>query len=201
MVDGQTIVFKNQNDEEPGVPEAGDIIFRLRLDEDPVFTVKGLDLMTTVHLPLRQALMGFDEARTVLVHLDGKHVQMAKKAGKVTRPGSIDRLVGQGMPRERDLGPRGDLYIKWQIVFPQDGWLEGRDDAARALSSVLPPPRSLAAASESDEVDSEDVSDAVEEGKEDEFGRNQPTQRRDDGDGDGFWEDETEAPRGGCPAQ
>ncbi|PWN25260.1 DnaJ-domain-containing protein [Jaminaea rosea] len=140
MVDGQTIIFKGQNDEEPGVPQAGDIIFRLKLQENEAFQVKGLDLMTTITLPLREALLGFEEPQTVLVHLDGRHVQLSKPGGKVTRPGSVDRLVGQGMPRERDLGPRGDLYIKWAIAFPADGWLEGRGEAHRALSSVLPPP-------------------------------------------------------------
>lgn len=209
MVDGQTIVFKGQNDEEPGVPQAGDIIFRLKLQENEAFQVKGLDLMTTITLPLREALLGFEEPQTVLVHLDGRHVQLSKPGGKVTRPGSVDRLVGQGMPRERDLGPRGDLYIKWAIAFPADGWLEGRGEAHRALSSVLPPPRNFAAVDgdgegEEEGEGKEDVSDAVEDaGKGEEFGRNQPTQRRDQGqeDGAGFWEDETEGPRMGCPAQ
>lgn len=181
---------------QPGVPEPGDIIFRLRLVDESPFELKGLDLLTVVHVDMRDALMGFDK-RTVLVHLDGRHIQVEKKDGRVTRPGSLDRLVGEGMPRERDIGERGDLYIKWQVRFPEDGWLQGRDEATRSLSSVLPPPRSGIQA-ESEEVELVDTSDMLEEAKGEDVGRNQPKKPQEEEE---FWEDETEAPAGGCAGQ
>lgn len=174
---------------QPGVPQAGDIIFKLVLRNDNTnFTIKGLDLMATVHLTLRESLMGF--SRTVLVHLDGRHLSVNKSHGEVTRPGSLERIDGEGMPRERDMGDRGDLYIKWEVDFPQDGWLEGRDDASRALSSLLPPPRASIPA----EDDTEVTESHTQAAREAEFGRNQPkwTQQEE------FWEDETEAPQAGC---
>lgn len=183
---------------QPGVSEAGDIVFRLKIADDSPFELKGLDLVTSVHLNLRESLMGF-EKRTVLVHLDGRHIQIAKQGGKVTRPGSIDRIVGAGMPRERDIGERGDLYIRYEVFFPQDGWLQGREEAQRALSSVLPPPRQGIQALEGGDVEVIDAVDFVEAGvKRDDIGRNQPKRRQQDGD---FWQEETEAPAGGCAGQ
>lgn len=103
------------------------------------------------------------------------------------------------MPRERDIGERGDLYIRWEVSFPQDGWLEGRDEAQRALSSVLPPPRQGIKPAEGEDVETTDAQSSVERGVQSaEIGRNQPArpQERDD-----FWQDETEAPSGGCAGQ
>lgn len=188
--DGLLIFFESTRlHSQPGVPQAGDIIFKLVLRNDNTnFTIKGLDLMATVHLTLRESLMGF--SRTVLVHLDGRHLSVNKSHGEVTRPGSLERIVGEGMPRERDMGDRGDLYIEWEVDFPQDGWLEGRDDASRSLSSLLPPPRAWIPAEDDTEVTESHTQSA----REAEFGRNQPkwTQQEE------FWEDETEAPQAGC---
>lgn len=96
------------------------------------------------------------------------------------------------MPRERDLGTRGDLYIRWEVDFPQDGWLSGREEAQRNLSSVLPPPRGdIASVEEETEV----TIGSLTEAKIESFGNNQP--RAPQGQED-FWEDETEAPQAGC---
>lgn len=174
------------------MPEPGSIIFRLALKEDPSFKLKGLDLLVEVHLTLREALMGFD--RTVLVHLDGRHIKISKPAGTVTKPLSVDRVEGEGMPQERDIGERGDLYIQWHVDFPADGWLDGRGEAERALSSVLPPPRPGIPAEDDTEI--ADVQVQRGGASMDDFGKKQPRSRPQDEDE--FWQDETEAPSGGC---
>lgn len=95
---------------QPGVPEPGDLIFQLSLQPHASFEVEGLDLETTCRLTLSEALLGFD--RTILTHLDGRHLRVARKAGVVTRPGDVQRIRGEGMMTQGDRGDRGDLYIR-----------------------------------------------------------------------------------------
>lgn len=114
---------------QPGM-EPGDIIFAVKQKPHPTFTVKGLDLLTTVRLTLSEALLGFD--RTIVTHLDGRNIKLSRpvpgQAGaKIVRPGDVERIRGEGMPKEKWIDQRGDLYIQWEVDFPEDSWLQSVD--------------------------------------------------------------------------
>jgi DnaJ homolog subfamily A member 2 len=113
MRPGRQIIMKGLGDEEPGVPEAGDLIIVLKLKEHPTFTMKGLDLKVKLQLSLREAILGFD--RIIVQHLDGRMIKAKKPEGQVTRPGDIDLIKGQGMPSEREI-EWGDLYVEVSAI-------------------------------------------------------------------------------------
>ena len=117
---------------QPGVPEAGDLIFQLSLQEDPSFSLNGLDLLCTCRLTLSEALLGFD--RTVLTHLDGRQIRVERRAGTITRPGDVQRVRGEGMMTQGDRGERGDLYIR---VSGASRRRHDRADAAPAVGDRL----------------------------------------------------------------
>ena len=111
----------------------------------------GLDLLTTVQLTLSEALLGF--SRTVVTHLDGRHIQVSKARGDVVRPGQLDLVKGEGMMDQRYQDRRGDLYIKWEVEFPPGDWAKSVD--ADALLALIPPKRAGMP------VDAETVTDEV----------------------------------------
>ncbi len=52
------------------------------------------------------------------MHLD-KHKVTIKKE-EVTQPGEIMRIKGEGMPVHEASGEFGDLFVKFNVVFPKD---------------------------------------------------------------------------------
>ena len=84
-----------------------------------------MDLLATVNIPLSEALLGF--SRTILTHLDGRHIHVTKQQGEVIRPNQVDIIRGEGMMDQRYLDRRGDLFIAWNIEFPPDDWMRSMD--------------------------------------------------------------------------
>ncbi|CEH17022.1 -domain-containing protein [Ceraceosorus bombacis] len=176
MHHGQRIVFKGENDQVPGVPEAGDLIFTLQLQPHTSFEIRGLDLHTKCHITLSESLLGFE--RTILTHLDGRHLKWKSKSGKIVRPGETQRVVGEGMMREGDRGERGDLYITWEVDFPPDDFLSDIDGLK--LAHLLPAKRPDPISDSSAPVEHIELEKASLE----EFGRNEVPGQEED------WEDE-----------
>ncbi|KAL9940377.1 hypothetical protein V8E36_001082 [Tilletia maclaganii] len=162
MVDGERIIFTGEGDEEPGVSEPGDIIFVLKLKPHPTFTFRpdedgqtSTDLQATAHLTLSESLLGFD--RTILTHLDGRNIRVSQAPGKVTRPGDVRRIRGEGMPSGGFLKGKGDLYINWVIDFPDEDWIASIDRTA--LARLLPAKRADVRSTEPSDVTTKADSD------------------------------------------
>lgn len=123
MESGDKIIIPSMADQDPEFPEAaaGDVVLVIRMKDHDTFKRKGRDLKCTVKISLAEALGGF--SKIVVLHLDGRGIKVTTIPGKVIRPGDIHRVRGEGMP----IGPRrdakGDLYIHWEIVFPEDGFI------------------------------------------------------------------------------
>lgn len=113
MQAGERIVLRGLADMKPGVPETGDLVVKLELEEHDAFVVCGSDLQVEVTISLIDAITGFE--RIVIRHLDGRLVRVKKEPGQVTRPGDVDRIIGQGMPNPRGTG-HGSLYVK--VSYP-----------------------------------------------------------------------------------
>ena len=122
--DGQRIVFEGEGDQLPDTKPAS-IIFELKQKPHETFQVRNLDLLATVNIPLSEALLGF--SRTILTHLDGRHIHVTKQQGEVIRPNQVDIIRGEGMMDQRYLDRRGDLFIAWNIEFPPDDWMRSMD--------------------------------------------------------------------------
>lgn len=95
------------------------------------------------------------------------------------------------MPRERDIGERGDLFIQWEVDFPEDDWLRDSKDAQDILKRILPPSRQHLPS----DGDSEVIEPMTQPAMEEDWGTNQPHRSQEQ---ETFWEDETSGPQAQC---
>lgn len=104
------------NENEGG--EGQDLVFVVEEKPHDRFSRDGSDLITSLDISLVDALTGSGETRTV-DHLSGKKVQV-KLPPSVVKPGAETRVPGEGMPmrKEGSVQKKGDLIVRWNIVFP-----------------------------------------------------------------------------------
>jgi DnaJ-class molecular chaperone len=114
MQDGSLVKFSKMAEEHPDA-DVGDLYVVLRQEPHDTFTRNGSDLYTDFTLTLQEALLGF---KMDLKHLDGRLVTISR-SDSVVQPDSVQQLSGEGMPLAGNPNRRGDLYIKFKVVFPQ----------------------------------------------------------------------------------
>ena len=109
--DGQVLRIKGSSVNQPGY-HGGDIYVTIRVKPDPMYELKGHDLITEAKIDLYTAVLG------------GK-VELDTVAGKlnITIPrgsqnGKMLRLAGKGMPVYGHPGQYGDLYVKLKVMIP-----------------------------------------------------------------------------------
>ncbi|GAB5034234.1 dnaj subfamily b member 5 [Nannochloropsis oceanica] len=108
---GTKITFEREGDELPGVIPA-DIVFVLNTKPHPRFEREGDDLVYTATVPLEQALTGVE---VTIQTLDGRTLKVSEP--HVT-PGTVKILRGEGMPLQKSPDRKGNLKVKFNIVFP-----------------------------------------------------------------------------------
>mmetsp|Transcript_3015 Transcript_3015/g.5276 ORF Transcript_3015/g.5276 Transcript_3015/m.5276 type:complete len:301 (-) Transcript_3015:72-974(-) len=91
-----------------------DIACILRVQPHRSFVRKGDDLYVAAQISLADALAG---GATRIRHLDRRELRIPGEPPKVVKPGTTRRVEGEGMPQAGSLN-RGDLYVKYQVVFP-----------------------------------------------------------------------------------
>ncbi|KAG5647006.1 hypothetical protein DXG03_001730 [Asterophora parasitica] len=103
--------------------EAQDLVFVVEEKPHEVFTREGNDLIARVPLPLVEALAGPPDGgirnhKTVEM-LDGRKLQVPVPLG-VVKPGQETTVPGEGMPIRKDGAAvkKGDMVVKWDVVFP-----------------------------------------------------------------------------------
>mmetsp|Transcript_7757 Transcript_7757/g.16701 ORF Transcript_7757/g.16701 Transcript_7757/m.16701 type:complete len:325 (+) Transcript_7757:272-1246(+) len=125
---GTKITFPEKGDELPNVVPA-DIIFILDEKPHPKLRRDGNDLMHTAHISLADALCG----TTVSVpHLDGTNVELTVK--DIITPGTQKVVRGKGMPITKQPGTYGNMFIKFEVVFPR----MLSDEQKQQLRALLP---------------------------------------------------------------
>ncbi|KAL2491143.1 HSP40/DnaJ peptide-binding protein [Abeliophyllum distichum] len=124
---GTKITFEGKGDEKPGTLPA-DIIFAIVEKKHPMFKRRGDDLEVGVEVPLVQALTGC----TFSVPLLGGG-QMTLSIDEIIYPGYEKIIPGQGMPKFKDEGNRGDLRLKFLVEFPRELSDEQRSDVVSIL--------------------------------------------------------------------
>eukprot|EP00879_Flechtneria_rotunda_P029304 GHRR01031648.1.p1 GENE.GHRR01031648.1~~GHRR01031648.1.p1 ORF type:complete len:152 (-),score=38.88 GHRR01031648.1:294-749(-) len=113
MQDGTRITFSGKGDElAPGGP-AADLVFVVKQTPHPQFDRKGNDLYTSVKLPLVSALTG---GKASVRTPDGRNLTLVVKPP--VSPGKQEIVVGEGMPISKEAGKKGDLHVKYDVVFP-----------------------------------------------------------------------------------
>jgi DnaJ-class molecular chaperone len=93
----------------------GDLYLKVHILPHPVFERQGSDLHTNVPIPLYTALLG---GEAIVPSLRGDKLGLAIPAD--TPNSKIFRLSGQGMPVLNQPGVRGNLFVKVEIVLPNN---------------------------------------------------------------------------------
>lgn len=126
---GIEVLFEGKGDEKPGTLHA-DIVFLIDEKKHPLFERDGDDLEIGVEVPLVKALTGC----FLQVPLLGESEKMSVYIDDIIYPGYEKIIKGQGMPKSKQQGVRGDLRIKFLIEFPTDQLPdEQRADAVHIL--------------------------------------------------------------------
>lgn len=131
MRDNERIIFRGEGDQQPGM-EPGDVVIVLQTKPHEVFHREGCNLYMSHSVTLTEALCGFE---MVLKHLDGRDLIIREVPGIVIKPRSIKGIRGEGMPVYRNPIEKGNLYIKFDVVFP-DNHFAG-EEQLRELEALL----------------------------------------------------------------
>ncbi|KAF8589451.1 DnaJ-domain-containing protein [Ramaria rubella] len=115
---GTKIRFPKAGNEQLPSGEAQDVVFVVEEKPHPRFTRDGNDLITKLELSLVDALTGSGSTKTIDT-LDGRKIRVSPPPG-VVKPGFESRVSGEGMPTRKSgiAKSRGDLIVKWDVIFP-----------------------------------------------------------------------------------
>lgn len=113
MKEGEEIVFERMSEQHPDMVP-GDVIVKLKTHPHHLYTRRDNDLLHTMTISLREALLGFDR---VLTHLDGHQVKVVRN-NVVTEPFHVMRIEGEGMPVHNFPSQKGVLEITFVVEFP-----------------------------------------------------------------------------------
>ena len=111
---------------------SGEVIFKIETLPHPVFERSNNDLKTTVKITLKQALLGFER---VLTHLDGRKIKLTRT--KITKPGEVEKIRGEGMPIYEVSSEKGDLVVTYQVEMPAKLSQDQRDSMIKNLTLTL----------------------------------------------------------------
>ncbi|HEV2123782.1 MAG TPA: J domain-containing protein, partial [Chloroflexota bacterium] len=93
--------------------KTGDLYLRVRVPPHPRYERRGDDLYTTTSVPLTTMVLG---GEAEVSSLDGRSLTVTIPPESPN--GRTLRLRGQGMPRLRRPGERGDLYVHCEAALP-----------------------------------------------------------------------------------
>ncbi|TKY69745.1 DnaJ-like subfamily B member 1 [Spatholobus suberectus] len=127
---GTKITFPGKGNQEPGGAPA-DLIFVL--DERPhaVFKRDGNDLVVVQKMLLLDALIG----KTLnLTTLDGRDLTI--HVADIVKPGYELVIPNEGMPISKEPGKKGNLRIKFDVMFPSRLTTQQKCDLRRILSDA-----------------------------------------------------------------
>eukprot|EP00928_Gymnodinium_smaydae_P089734 TRINITY_DN73645_c0_g1_i1.p1 TRINITY_DN73645_c0_g1~~TRINITY_DN73645_c0_g1_i1.p1 ORF type:complete len:455 (-),score=49.25 TRINITY_DN73645_c0_g1_i1:30-1367(-) len=130
--DGQRFVFTGQGDSAPGA-KAGNIVCILQTLEHPRFTRSGNHLVSIISVTLNEALSG---CAVNFEHLDHRQLLLRTRLGDVIRPNSLWRVQREGMPIPGQPSARGDLFLRFDVVFPESFDAESARRLAEAFNNV-----------------------------------------------------------------
>lgn len=124
---GTRISFEGTKNEEKGTHSC-DVIFVITEKKHDLYRREGNDLELVARIPLVQALTGC----TLSVPLLGGDT-MKLTIDEIIEPGYEKIIEGQGMPKSKEKGHRGNLKITFLVDFPK----ELTEDQKRDIATIL----------------------------------------------------------------
>ncbi|KAK6025928.1 DnaJ region [Ostertagia ostertagi] len=148
------ITFPGEGDQSDPDIEPGDVVIVIVIQVKPhdVFEREGDDLIAKKTISLNEALCGYE---IPLKHLDGRTLILKNKPGDIITPDCVRGIVGEGMPQRRHHDIRGNLYVKFDVTFPNDHFLED-ETKYKIIESAFPPVRKIAHPPNCEEVGHEE---------------------------------------------
>ncbi|CAM6020226.1 unnamed protein product [Sphagnum balticum] len=110
---GTKVTFPEKGNEHPNQIAAADLVFMIDEKPHPVYKRDGNDLVMTKKIPLMDALTGTTFSLTAL---DGR--TLCFNLPEVITPAFEKIVAREGMPIAKEPGKRGNLRIKFDIIFP-----------------------------------------------------------------------------------
>jgi len=133
MKEGQKITFREEGDQQPGI-ETGDVVIVLQQVPHDRYTRKGDDLYMKLSIGLTEALCGF---KIPIQTLDSRELLIVHKPGKIIQPGTKRAIQNEGMPMHRNPFEKGNLFVEFDVVFPEKGFINN-PESFKALEDLLP---------------------------------------------------------------
>ncbi len=96
------------------------MIVVLQQTEHDVFTRNHDDLFMSHTLNITEALCGF---KILVKHLDERQLVLNQPAGEFLAPGTVRAIANEGMPIHKNPYEKGNLYIKFDVKFPENNSL------------------------------------------------------------------------------
>lgn len=110
--EGTKVRFAKMGDEAPNI-EPADMVFIVKEKPHGLFVRDGDDLIVNMRIPLKEALCGFT---TEIKNLSGKTLHV--EVNEVIYPGFEKRISCEGMPNSKNPSKKGDLKIRFEVIFP-----------------------------------------------------------------------------------
>ena len=132
MQDGQRVTVRGQGDQHPSSGCSNDLVFVLKLQRHQMFLRVENDILLKRDIPLVQALTG---VTLRFRHLDGKCVVARTQPGRVVRPKDVLVLRELGFPVRGRYGCRGDLFVRFRVIFPVYKEIAENVDTIKAILS------------------------------------------------------------------
>ena len=113
--DGHRYTMGGEGDEYPDI-ETGDLVIEIFLDKHKDFIRKGADLIYRCEISLLEALTG---VKIAITHLDGRRILISTEPGEIIQPEKLKTVSELGMPFFNSPYRFGNLYLDFQIAFPE----------------------------------------------------------------------------------
>merc|ERR1719204_656842 len=126
----EKVVLSGQGHEIPDAAN-GDVVIVLRCVKHALFQRVGADLAMTKKISLKEALCGFE---IVVPHLSGYRLKLKSSPGEVVQHSQLKAVYSKGMPQKGSASTYGHLYVKFEIVFPE----QLDEETVAKLKELLP---------------------------------------------------------------
>lgn len=148
----EKVVVSGQGHEIPDAAN-GDLVIVLRCVKHELYQRIGADLAMTKKISLKEALCGFN---ILIPHVSGYKLRLKSEPNEVVQHGQLKAVFSKGMPQKGSGNTYGHLYVKFEIVFPEE-----LDEETRQMIGKLLPMGA-------DEIDPDEVEEEKEPMDEDE---------------------------------
>ena len=113
--DGHIYKIEKEGNEDLNI-ETGDLTVEIILKKHKDFTRKGADLFYKCEISLLESLTG---VKFIINHLNGKKILIYSNPGEIISPSTIKTVEGLGMPFFNSPNKYGNLFVDFQIIFPE----------------------------------------------------------------------------------